>query len=214
MTDSSFTQLRAHIDLYPAMIFDMDGTIMNSEIWHHKAWNTMLAEFGLPTLTTEELYAYGGMPTLAIARDVVKRFNSEVNPEDMTTRKVEIYRSTCLQHAEPFEFMVALLKELAASGKRIAVATSSHRPEAEFLLGKYGVLPYVDALITGDLVHKGKPNPEIYLLAAQGLNVRPEDSLVFEDTVIGLQGATNARMDAVKVFEGAFDCTDIIRCTR
>lgn len=210
MTTTAESTIRAQLNLYPAMIFDMDGTVMNSEIWHHKAWQQMLKEFGLPELTTADLYGYGGMPTLAIAQAVVKRFNSNADPQAMTVRKAELYRNEFIKYATPFPKICALLKDLHAAGKRIAIATSSHNHEATTLLTQNGLMPYIDALVTGELVARGKPNPDIYLLAAERLKAQPQDCVVFEDTVIGMQGIKNAGMAAVKVFEGELDCDHVI----
>lgn len=210
MQQDALSTIRAQLNLYPAMIFDMDGTVMNSEIWHHKAWQQMLKDFGLPELTTADLYGYGGMPTLEIAKAVVQRFHSDVDPQAMTMRKAELYRNEFIKHATPFPKICALLKELHAAGKRIAIATSSHQPEATTLLTQNGLMPYIDALVTGDQVTRGKPNPDIYLLAAERLKAQPQDCVVFEDTVIGMQGIKNAGMAAVKVFEGELDCDHVI----
>lgn len=65
--------------------------------------------------------------------------------------------------------------------------------------------------MTSDMVAKGKPNPDIYLEAAKSLNVAPSDCLVFEDTSVGMTGAKNAQMDAIKVLNGSFDCLAIAK---
>lgn len=205
--------LRAQIDLYPYDIFDMDGTLLNSEIWHHEAWNQMVSEFGMPRLSTEQLYSYGGLPTLEISRRICELNHVQADLEAMSKRKTELYVTKYMYKAEPFPEICELLKELSASGKRVAIATSSHYKESSFLLEKHGILPYVHALITGDQVHKGKPNPEIYLLAAQKLGAKVEECLVFEDTVVGMAGVKNAKMSAVKVFAGHFDCDHVIPYT-
>lgn len=200
----------SQLNLYQAAIFDMDGTVMNSEIWHHKAWQQMLQEFGFPILTKEDLYGYGGMPTMDIAKAVIKRFNHEADPAAMSERKAELYRTQFIHHATPFPKICAILKELHSSGKRVAIATSSHKDIATALLTEHGLMPYIDALVTGDMVVRGKPNPDIYLLAAAKLNTNPQDCVVFEDTVVGMQGIKNAGMAAVKVFEGELDCDHVI----
>ncbi len=204
-------KLLEQIQLYPAVIFDMDGTVMNSEIWHHEAWNHMVQEFGCPKLPVELLLAYGGLPTLKISNNIIERYKLSADPEAMSKRKVELYLNEYMQRAEPFEKIASLLKDLHAQGKRIAIATSSHEPEAKFLLNKAGLMPFIDALVTGDMVTNGKPNPDIYLLASSKLNTTPADCLVFEDTVVGMQGIKNAKMDAVKVYDGDFDCDHVIK---
>lgn len=204
-------ELLKQIDLYPAMIFDMDGTIMNSELKHHESWNHALQEFGFPKLSTEELYSLGGLPSLVIAQRCIDKYGIKTDPVAIADRKNKLYIEHYMIEAQPFPMVANLVKELSAKGKRVAIATSSHKKEAEFLLGKHGLLEYIHALVTGDMVTHGKPNPDIYLLAAQGLNSKAEDCLVFEDTVVGMAGVKNAQMDAVKVFEGHFDCDHVIK---
>lgn len=206
--------LREQIDLYPAIIFDMDGTIMNSEIWHHQAWNQAIVEFGMPALTTAELYSLGGLPSHVITQRISER-NPDVKFDQvaLTQRKRDLYVDVFIKEVEPFPEICNVLKELSASGKRIAIATSSHHKESTWLLTRQGVLPYVHALITGDLVQRGKPNPDIYLLAAEKLQAPVEQCLVFEDTVVGMEGIKNAHMAAVKVFEGHYDCDHVITAT-
>lgn len=205
--------LREEIDLYSYVIFDMDGTLLNSEIWHHRAWNQMVSEFGMPQLSTELLISFGGLPTLEISRRICELNHVEADLEAMSQRKNELYVTKYMFEAEPFPEICALLKELSSSGKRIAIATSSHYKESSYLLEKHGILPFVHALITGDQVQRGKPNPDIYLLAAEKLKAPASECLVFEDTVVGMAGIKNAKMAAVKVFDGHFDCDHVIPYT-
>lgn len=198
------------IALYPTIIFDMDGTLMNSEIWHHQAWNHMVEEFGCPRLSEKTLIAYGGLPTFETSKKLIATYKLKATAEEMTQRKNDLFINEYMAKVEPFEFFANLLKELAASGRRIGVATSSHQKEARFLLEKTGLMPYIATLVTGEMVEHGKPNPDIYLLAAKNLNANPQDCLVFEDTVVGMQGCKRAHMDAIKVFDGHFDCDHII----
>ena len=202
--------LREQIDCYPYVIFDMDGTLLNSEIWHHAAWNAMVHEFGFPKLPYELLLSYGGLPTAVITQNLCNLYHIQADCEAMGKRKTELYKTQFMRNAEAFPKAAALLKELYAEGKRIAVATSSHHEESEFLLKKNGLYPYIHALVTGDQVVRGKPNPDIYLLAASKLNAPADQCLVFEDTVVGMQGIKNAKMAAVKVFDGEYDCDHVI----
>ena len=204
-------KLLEQIQKYPAFIFDMDGTIINSEIWHHVAWKHMVKLFGGPELPHELLLEYGGLPTATICRDLIKRYNLNADPEEMAKTKTDLFINEYMPKAEPFWKIENILKYLYAQGKRIAIATSSHQPEARYLLGKVGLMPYIHSLVTGDMVQKGKPNPDIYLLAAKSLGADPVDCLVFEDTVVGMIGIKNAKMDGVKVFDGEFDCDHIIK---
>ena len=123
--------LREQIDLYPYVIFDMDGTLLNSEIWHHEAWNQMLTEFGMPRLSTAQLYSFGGLPTPEISRRICELNHVQADIDAMSKRKTELYTTKYMFNPEPFPEICNLLKELSASGKRIAIATSSHKKESE-----------------------------------------------------------------------------------
>lgn len=209
MSDNKLSLLD-QIWLYQGVIFDMDGTLLNSEIWHHVSWRKAASMHGFPELTTELLISYGGLPSAEIVRRLNAKYGKNADVEQLAKDKGNIYIQECMSKVEPFPEICTILKDLKASGKRIAIATSTHLPEARYLLDKNQILPYVDSLITGDMVTRGKPNPDIYLLAAQSLKLPCEQCLIFEDTVVGLAGAKNANIDAVKVFEGKFEVDHII----
>lgn len=202
--------LHEQIWQYSGYVFDMDGTLMNSEIWHHASWRQAAFKHGFPELSTELLISYGGLPSAEIVRRLNAKFDKNADSEQLVKDKSELYIKEYMPKTEPFPVICSLLKDLKAAGKRIAVATSSHQTEARFLLEKNNVMPYVDALVTGEMVVNGKPNPDIYLLAVKHLNLTPDQCLIFEDTVVGLAGAKNANMDVVKVFDGAIEIDHII----
>lgn len=203
--------LLAQIELYPAVIFDLDGTLFNSEIRHVQSWNHVVHEFNCEPLSEEHLLSLAGWPTVVLAQKFIDDLKLDIDAQEITRRKIAAYQSIYIDMVEPFDLFTSLLKELSAKGKRVAVATGSSKFEATFLLQKHGLMPYVHTLMSSDMVSRGKPNPDIYLEAAKGLNVKPQDCLVFEDTSVGMTGAKNAAMDAIKVLNGAFDCTCITK---
>ena len=213
--DSATAQLERTIALYPALIFDMDGTVINSEIRHHDAWNHMLDEFGFERLSSDILYGFASLPGIVITRRICEQYQSstpeKADPEAMNTRKNELYENIYIKQADPFAYFVKLIKEAHARGQRIAIATSSRQHEARYLMDKAGLTPYLDSIISGDMVENGKPAPDIYQLAASTLNMPYTNCLVFEDSVLGMKGAAAARMDAIKVFDGHFDCNEPVR---
>ena len=91
-----------------------------------------------------------------------------------------------------YERIAQLIKDSTAQGKRLALATSSPRTQADYILQATGLKPYFASVITGDMVTHGKPAPDIFLLAAHSLNLKPEDCLVFEDGQHGLSAAKAA----------------------
>lgn len=198
------------IHSYKGVIFDMDGTLMNSEIWHHVAWRKAASQHGMPEIPTDVLISFGGLPSAEIVRRLNKMYGTQADLQQVSLDKAEIYINECMPQVEPFPEICSILKDLHASGTRIAIATSSHQKEARFLLGKTQLMPYIDALITGDMVTRGKPNPDIFLLAAKSLDLPVHDCLVFEDTVVGMACAKNAQIDMVKVFDGKFEIDHIV----
>lgn len=202
--------LEQQIKLYPCFIFDMDGTLVDSESMHLRSWHHVCREFGFPEIDPDYMASFGGLHASKICKILCQKFNIEADINKMVQRKRELYITEYMPQAEVFPKIASLVKELRAANKRVAVATSSSPNEVEYLLGKHNLLPYFHAFVTGDLVEKGKPNPDIYLLAAKYLNAKPQDCLVFEDTKIGMLGAQNAQMDAIKVFNGDFVCDHII----
>lgn len=203
-------QLLEQINQYSAMIFDMDGTLLNSEHCHFAAWNHILKENGKGELTGDVIDAISGLPTIKSAEFLIKKFGLNDSAEDLTRYKRKIYFDLYMPKAEPFPLICELLRSLKTSGKRVAIATSSPISEANFLLTAAGVINYLDTIVTGDMVKLGKPNPDIYFKAAQELHTAVEDCLIFEDSLVGMQAVKNAHMAAVKVLDGHFDCDHVI----
>lgn len=213
-----FTEDRAilaRIDAAQGLIFDMDGTIMDSEGNHHKATNHMLKDLGLPPLSEEVLDSYAGLPETSTYSDVLKRIKESgaVSAERLATdprltlealcrTKRKLYEELYMPQNIIYESMVALIKDYAAQGKRIALATSSPRSQADFTLKQAGLTPYFHSIITGDMVKHGKPAPDIFLLAAKSLNLNPDACLVFEDGTHGLNAAKAAHIDALHCLYG------------
>lgn len=199
------------VKTYPAFIFDMDGTLLNSEVWHREAWNHMLEEHGAQPLSTQLLIDLAGLPTRVLAQKLVDEYNVKGDPHDMTVLKTRLYLDEYMSKVGTFPLICDLLKEVKAMGRAVAIATSSHQEEAVYQLERNGLLEHIDALITGEMVKNGKPAPDIYLMAARKIGATPAQCLVFEDTITGMKGCKNAGMAAVKVFDGNFDCDHIIQ---
>lgn len=221
MDDTIFTDnlaLQQRIASYTGLIFDMDGTLCDSEPMHHEANDHMMRELGFTPFPRAILDTYAGLPDGPMFEDMLERLEQkgELTKERRTTdpklslealkaRKIEVYEQIYMPQVVPFASMLDLVKSAKARGQRIALATSSPRSQADYLLGHFGLLPYFDSIITGNMVEKGKPAPDIFLLAAKSLNLGPADCLVFEDGAHGLAAAKAAHMDAIKCLNGHFD---------
>ena len=114
-------------------------------------------------------------------------------------RKLEHYRRLSRHGLPAVRGVSAFLDELAAQSVPCAVATSATRGDTDLLLNRLGLLERFAAVVTAEDVRRGKPDPEVYLLAARAIRIEPSDCLVFEDAIVGVQAARRAGMRVIGV---------------
>jgi len=128
-------------------------------------------------------------------------FNREVSENEaikLGEKKERIYRQLIEKEIEPVKGLISLLRKIKNEyGFKTAVASSAPRTNIDFVLEKLKITGYFDVLVDESMVHEGKPNPDIYVKAAQLLEVMPEKSLVFEDSLFGVEAALRAGMIVV-----------------
>jgi beta-phosphoglucomutase len=182
-----------------AVVFDMDGVLLDSEPLHHRAVNQLLAEEGKGQLSKEEYVAYMGTTDDYTWRDLMRRFGLSGSFEDYRDRYdktvLELYR-TCSQAAPGVQRVLTAIRSL---GWALAVASSSRREWVETCLMAIGVREEFDVVVTGDLVRRSKPDPEIFELAARCLGVSPQACLAVEDSPKGVAAALSAGMLTIAV---------------
>ena len=183
---------------YKALIFDLDGTLVDSMPVHFKAWSKALAEHGAPGVFPEDIfYAMGGRPT----RDIVEVLNGEqglhLDPEAVAFSKKKHY----LKELESVELLDEVAEFAKANRGKVpmAVASGGSRVVVEKTLQAVGVADWFDEVVSCDEVKNGKPAPDTFLEAAARLGVAPEDCVVFEDGRAGIAGARAAGMEVVVV---------------
>ena len=188
---------------YDGYIFDCDGTLADSMPIHYRAWSETLAlKLGRPSAFTESLfYHFGGMP----AREIVERLNREFGynlPVEQTAHEKEMRFVELLPGIGPVPEVIDVLNRLGPDAK-VAVAsgglTEIVRETLQFLGLTVGPKEKIKFLVGSDQVTHGKPNPELFLHAAELLDVDPKRCLVFEDAEPGFQAATAAGMDYIDV---------------
>ena len=195
---------------FNALIFDMDGTLVDSMPLHLAAWQKTSREFGF-TCDAQWLYEQGGVPSRKIVALLAQQQGLDLDAEAVARRKTAHYVATIAQ-ARPFPAMVELVK--AAHGQRpMAIGTGSLRSNAALILQQSGLGQYIQTVVAADDVSQHKPAPETFLRAAQLLDVAPQSCLVFEDTQIGCQAALAAGMACVLVRDGVPDWSTQVRPT-
>lgn len=183
-----------------AIIFDMDGTMINNMPYHAMAWKKFCKQHGLDLTDEEFKQKISGKKNNEIFQIIFKRELTSEEAEKFAEEKESIYREIYKDHIHEIPGLKSLVKKIRGMNIPVAIATTAPQKNREFALEMLGI-PFSDfAIIVGDEeVSKGKPDPEIYLKTAQGLGIEPSKCLVFEDSPAGVESAKNAGMKVVAI---------------
>lgn len=184
------------------VVFDMDGVIVNSHPAHRAAWKKFLQSLGRSAIDSEIDFILDGRKREEILRHFL---GEDLSPEDIYDygiRKDRVLRELDAP-LDPIDGAIEFLIELRRTGLAIGLATSAARGRAEATLSELGIKDYFDAVVTGDDVPIGKPDPSIYHLTAARLHENPARLLAFEDAASGVQAALGAGLRCVGVASGA-----------
>jgi len=179
-----------------AVIFDMDGTIADSEKIAERVTKEFFAKRGI-VMTRDEEKSVFGLNWKDLVKTILKSRNLEYTQSLKNTLK-ERYVRTMSREVLPVEGVYELLEDLKDKFK-IGLATNSRTREVNIIFEKLKFESYFQQKLAKDHVKKGKPDPEIYLKSAQLFEVEPSECVVFEDSVIGLTAAKNAGMKCVGI---------------
>lgn len=181
-----------------AVIYDMDGVIVDSEPVHLGAWLHVFQKVGVKGLTLEYFYAYQGMSDLDICKLMVEKHHLHDDAKKLAEAKKYLYvKHMHEQGPTPIEDSLDVIEytnQLRQQGIKTAIASSSPMQEIEFMTDSFHIRDKFDTLQTGDELPNSKPNPAIYLQTAAVLQVKPEDCVVIEDAENGVQAAKAAGM--------------------
>lgn len=176
-----------------AVIFDMDGVLIDAKEWHYEALNRALGLFGYTITRYDHLVTYDGLPTrkklemLSREQNLPVELHSFIN--EMKQRyTMEIVHSKC----KPVFNKEYAMSRLKADGYKIGVASNSVRNSIVTMMDMSDLSKYIDVIVSNQDVKEGKPNPEIYLKAIDGVGVKPEECLVVEDNVNGIKAGQAA----------------------
>jgi HAD superfamily hydrolase (TIGR01509 family) len=182
-----------------AVIFDLDGVLVDSEPLHHSAANAVLAEDGHPPLSVAEYSRYLGLTDEDMWRDLRATRDLGRPHEHYLRRFDRLVLAEYRLHAVAAPGANDLLDWLTDCGLPLAVASSSRSAWVKTCLHAIGLLGYFDRVVAGDMVARAKPDPEIYLLAARQLRAQPARCVVFEDSPPGVTAASRAGMYTIAV---------------
>lgn len=179
-----------------AVLFDMDGTLHDSEIIHRRGWYRAANEMNIKGIEEDCVYCTG--IGVIQAKEYFAAVHPEVNWEEFHSCAHKHINNIIDENGVPTrKGAVKLLEYLKANGIKMAVATSTVVDMAKRDLELSGLFEYFDVIIGGDMIENGKPNPDIFLLAAERLGVSPEDCLGVEDSHNGIRALHAANIRAI-----------------
>ena len=186
-------------------IFDLDGVIVDTAKYHFKAWQSLAKnlQYNFTEQDNEQFKGVSRVRSLELLLEMAQYKATEKEKEQWLIDKNTHYLSLIshMNNSEILPGITEILKALKA--QQIPVALGSASKNAQPILEKVGLLSYFDVLVDGNEVTMAKPNPEVFLTAAKGLGVAPEDCVDFEDAQAGVAAAKAAKMTCVGIGDPA-----------
>jgi beta-phosphoglucomutase len=182
-----------------AYIFDADGVIINSMEVHFICYQQAMQEVGV-LVDKEQYYRQAGMTGVEQIEYFCKKANKPMSPEEYKKiyLRTKVFYKDHINKIPKIDCNVELIRLLKLMNIPVAVASGSSRMSVQPVMERYGI--EVDALVTSEDVKKGKPNPDLFLFAAEKLGVLPEQCIVIEDSDAGITAAKAAGMNALRFF--------------
>lgn len=181
-----------------AVLFDLDGTLLDNNEFHYEAWKRYLKEHDNKDMSDDDFKdSISGRTN----RDAVEHlYNKKMSEEEASKyylKKEEIYREMYAPHIAPINGLLDFLKELHEHNVTMAIATSGIPVNIDFMFDNVPIKQYFKEIIKAEDISNGKPDPEIFLKTAEVLNIPAENCIVFEDSTSGVEAGKAAGMKVV-----------------
>ncbi len=190
---------------YKAVIFDLDGVICSTDKYHYRAWKSMADDEGIyfDEVINNRLRGVSRMESLEIILERASKEYTEEEKIKMATKKNERYKELLkeMSPADLPEDVAKALKGLKDMGVQIAIGSSSKN--ARTILTQIGIIDEFDKISDGNNITNSKPDPEVFLKAAEMLGLAPKDCLVVEDADAGIEAASAGGFDSAGIGEAA-----------
>jgi beta-phosphoglucomutase family hydrolase len=185
-----------------AVLWDMDGTLIDSEEFHWIAWRNTMQKEGI-AITREQFLATFGQRNDSILPQWLGASATPDRMERIATAKEQLYRDLIRQHGiKPLPGVAVWLRRLHEAGWLQAIASAAPRANIDVILEALSATQIFQAIVSAEDVHRGKPDPEVFLAAASRLGAQPARSIVVEDAVAGVEAARRAGMHSIGVSRG------------
>ncbi len=182
-----------------AVIFDLDGTLIDNNSYHLQSWIKYLKDMNREISEEEYKTHVNGRTNKDVIEYIYQRKMEDAEAMVYAHQKEAIYRELYQPHIEPVAGLLPLLQQLKDQNIPMAIATSGIQVNIDFMFANIPMRDYFDVIVNSAHIKKGKPDPEIYFKTAELLNVAPENCLVFEDAVVGINSAKAAGMKVIGV---------------
>lgn len=190
---------------FKGIIFDLDGVICFTDKYHYQAWKQMADKEGIyfDEIINNRLRGVSRMASLEIILERAEKAYTEEEKEQMAYEKNETYKKLLynMTTQDLSQEVKDTLDALRAKGCKLAIGSSSRN--TKLILGQLGLADYFDAISDGTNITKSKPDPEVFLKAADFLGLKPEDCLVVEDAVAGIDAACAGGFESAGLGEAA-----------
>ena len=181
-----------------AVIFDLDGVLVDTESMQFGIWQDMVRPYRI-SLDQSDYLAMVGIDAMQTAEYVVGRCGSRKLPLEFVNEHTLRLHAALGNGVTTFPGAAGLARRLTQAGYRLGLATNSSLAYTAIVLQVTGLKDYFPVFVTRDQVQSGKPAPDVYLAAAEGLNCHPQVCLAIEDSLTGLQAALSAGMRTVLI---------------
>ena len=180
------------------VIFDMDGTIVDSLPFHHKAWRIFFQENKVEDFS-KKLKRYKGGGTLDLMRAVYGDIYSIAELKKMSDDKEIIFRKIYKGNIKPIDGFLEFILYLKSKKIQLGLASNAIKKNVTLTLNELGIHDLFDSIICGDEVNFGKPNPEMFDKTINRFNLKKDNCIIFEDSIEGINAAINAGINVIGV---------------
>jgi len=182
-----------------AVIFDLDGTMIDNNKFHRDAWIDYLKKRGRHVSEAEYNREFNGRTNKDVIEYLFEKKMTDEEALPYVLEKETIYRRIYQPHIRPVPGLLDLLADFHDLNIPLAIATSGIQVNIDFMFQHLPVEKYFTAVINSSHIKKGKPDPEIFIKASEALRVTPSECLVFEDAVVGIDAAHAAGMKVIAI---------------
>jgi len=181
----------------------MDGTLIDNTPFHFISWQALFRKYNKGELSRHTYYTeISGVPIIETLRRIFGEDHDEAGLKELLREKEEFYRQEYAPHLVAIKGLENFLAELKNEGVKMAMATSATAEDIDFILNKIPIRDDFNEIVNSSMVKKPKPNPQIFLKAAELLNIPPERCVVFEDSIAGIAAGNAAGMKVVGITTG------------